>query len=69
MLIYSYVVTSLPEKVQVYNNTTTSSSTAVAYTNGWSRPQASPTGLKIKALLADLLMAFLVRVVSYLHKG
>ena len=35
MLIYSYVVTSLPEKVQVYNNPTTSS-TAIAYTIGWS---------------------------------
>ena len=35
MLIYSYVITSLPEKVQVYNNTTTSSSTAIAYTIGW----------------------------------
>ena len=40
MQIYSYVVTSLPEKVQVYNNTTTSSSTAIAYTNGWSRDVA-----------------------------
>ena len=36
MLIYSYVITSLPKKVQVYNNTTTSSSTAIAYTIGWS---------------------------------
>ena len=36
MLIYNYVITSLPEKVQVYNNTTTSSSTAIAYTIGWS---------------------------------
>ena len=36
MLIYSYVITSLPEKVQVYNNITTSSSTAIAYTIGWS---------------------------------
>ena len=36
MLIYSYVITSLPEKVQVYNNTTTSSCTAIAYTIGWS---------------------------------
>ena len=36
MLIYSYVITSLPEKVQVYNNTTTSSSIAIAYTIGWS---------------------------------
>ena len=36
MLIYSYVITSLPEKVQVYNNTTTSSSTAIAYPIGWS---------------------------------
>ena len=36
MLIYSYVITSLPEKVQVYNNTTTSSPTAIAYTIGWS---------------------------------
>ena len=36
MLIYSYVITSLPEKVQVYNNTTISSSTAIAYTIGWS---------------------------------
>ena len=35
MLLYSYVITSLPEKVQVYNNTTTSSSTAIAYTNSW----------------------------------
>ena len=35
MLIYSYVITSLPEKVQVYNNPTTSS-TAIAYTIGWS---------------------------------
>ena len=34
MLIYSYVITSLPKKVQVYNNTTTSSSTAIAYTIG-----------------------------------
>ena len=32
--IYSYVITSLPKKVQVYNNTTTSS-TAIAYTTGW----------------------------------
>ena len=31
MLRYSYVITSLPKKVQVYNNTTTSS-TATAYT-------------------------------------
>ena len=36
MQIYSYVITSLPERVQVYNNTTTSSSTAIAYTIGWS---------------------------------
>ena len=36
MLIYSYVITSLPERVQVYNNTTTSSSIAIAYTTGWS---------------------------------
>ena len=36
MLIYSYVITSLPEKVQVYNNPTTSSSIAIAYTIGWS---------------------------------
>ena len=36
MLIYSYVITSLPEEVQVYNNTTTSSSIATAYTIGWS---------------------------------
>ena len=36
MLLYSYVITSLPEKDQVYNNTTTSSSTAIAYTIGWS---------------------------------
>ena len=35
MLIYSYVITSLPEKVQVYNNPTTSS-TAIPYTIGWS---------------------------------
>ena len=35
MMTYSYVITSLPEKVQVYNNTTTSSSIAIAYTNGW----------------------------------
>ena len=34
--IYSYIITSLPERVQVYNNTTTSSSTAIAYTIGWS---------------------------------
>ena len=34
MMIYSYVITSLPEKVQVYNNTTTSSSTAIAYPIG-----------------------------------
>ena len=37
IMIYSYVITSLPEEAQVYNNTTTSSSTAIAYTNGWSR--------------------------------
>ena len=36
MQIYSYVITSLPKRVQVYNNTTTSSSTAIAYTIGWS---------------------------------
>ena len=36
MMIYSYVITSLTEKVQVYNNTTTSSSTAIAYPIGWS---------------------------------
>ena len=36
MQIYSYIITSLPEKVQVYNNTTTSSPTAIAYTIGWS---------------------------------
>ena len=36
MMIYSYVITSLPKKVQVYNNTTTSSSTAIAYPIGWS---------------------------------
>ena len=36
MQIYSYVITSLPERVQVYNKTTTSSSTAIAYTIGWS---------------------------------
>ena len=36
MQIYNYVITSLPERVQVYNNTTTSSSTAIAYTIGWS---------------------------------
>ena len=36
MLRYSYVITSLPKKVQVYNNPTTSSSTAIAYTIGWS---------------------------------
>ena len=41
MQIYSYVITSLPERVQVYNNTTTSSSTAIAYTIGWSG-QAAP---------------------------
>ena len=35
MPTYSYIITSLPEKVQVYNNTTTSSSTATAYTIGW----------------------------------
>ena len=40
MLIYSYVITSLPEKVQVYNNITTSSSTAIAYPIGWSRDAA-----------------------------
>ena len=40
MMIYSYVITSLPEKVQVYNNTTTSSSTAIAYPIGWSRQVA-----------------------------
>ena len=34
MLRYSYVITSLPKKVQVYNNPTTSSSTAIAYTIG-----------------------------------
>ena len=105
MLIYSYIITSLPKKVQVYNNTTTSSSTAIAYTigwsghaaptarnasirarvsgtlalnelkkmappsPGWSRPQASPVGLKMMVLLADLLMAFTVQVVSHLHIG
>ena len=42
MMIYSYVITSLPEKVQVYNNTTTSSSTAIAYPVGWSG-HAAPT--------------------------
>ena len=31
MPIYSYVITSLPKKVQVYNNTTTSSSTPIAW--------------------------------------
>ena len=36
MQIYNYVITRLPERVQVYNNTTTSSSTAIAYTIGWS---------------------------------
>ena len=36
IMIYSYVITSLPKKVQVYNNPTTSSSTAIAYTIGWS---------------------------------
>ena len=36
MMIYSYVITNLPEKVQVYNNTTTSSSIAIAYPIGWS---------------------------------
>ena len=36
MQIYSYVITSLPERVQVYNNTTTSSSIAIAYPIGWS---------------------------------
>ena len=36
MQIYSYVITSLPERVQVYNNTTKSSSTAIAYIIGWS---------------------------------
>ena len=40
MQIYSYVITSLPEKVQVYNNPTTSSSTAIAYTIGWSKHAA-----------------------------
>ena len=105
MLRYSYIITSLPEKVQVYNNPTTSSSTTIAYTigwsghaaptarnasirarvsgtlalnelkkmappsPGWSRPQASPVGLKMTALPADLLTAFLVRVVSHLHAG
>ena len=34
---------------------------------GWSRPQVSPVGLKMTALPADLLMAFLVRVLSHLH--
>ena len=42
MLIYSYVITSLPEKVKVYNNTTTSSSIAIANTIGWSG-HAAPT--------------------------
>ena len=42
MVIYSYVITSLPKKVQVYNNTTTSSSIAIAYTIGWSG-HAAPT--------------------------
>ena len=36
MMIYSYVITSLPEEVQVYNNTTSPSSTALAYPVGWS---------------------------------
>ena len=36
MQIYSYVITSLPKRVQVYNKTTTSSSTAMAYTISWS---------------------------------
>ena len=103
MLVYSYVITSLPEKVQVYNKTTTSSSIATAYTigwsghtapiarwawhrarvlgtlvlvelkkmappmPGWSRPQASPVGSKLMALLADLLMAYPVQVLSRLH--
>ena len=43
MMIYSYVITSLPKKVQVYNNTTTSSSTAIAYTIGWSGYAAPAT--------------------------
>ena len=34
MLRYSYVITSLTEKDQVYNNTTTSSSIALAYPVG-----------------------------------
>ena len=42
MLIYKYVITSLPEKVQVYNNPTTSS-TAIAYTIGW-LGHAAPAG-------------------------
>ena len=42
MLIYSYVITSLPEKVQVYNNPITSSSIAIASTIGWSG-HAAPT--------------------------
>ena len=40
IMIYSYVITSLPEKVQVYNNTTTSSSIAIAYPIGWSGHKA-----------------------------
>ena len=40
MMIYSYVITCLPEKVQVYNNTTTSSSTATAHPIGWSEQVA-----------------------------
>ena len=43
MMIYSYVITSLPEKVQVYNNTTTSSSIAIAYPIGWSGHAAPAT--------------------------
>ena len=35
MQIYSYVITSLPERVQAYSKTTTSSSTTIAYTIGW----------------------------------
>ena len=38
MMIYSYVITSLPEEAQVYNNTTMSFfySSSLFYSIGWS---------------------------------
>ena len=99
MMIYSYVITSLPEEAQG------PSSIALAYPigwsghvapaahcsrhpgrvlgtlvlvelkrmapsmPGWSRPQVSPVGSQLMAILADLLMAYPVQVLSHLHTG